>query len=183
MIHRGLSRTAILLLSLGFLGPLSAQSTPPAHRFRNEVTVAELIASDLDGKAFEVGSLAGKVVLLDFWATWCAPCLEAFPLLKEMHAALDGDDFEIVSVTLYSGLPEDIQWVMDKYKPDHPVVLGDPQIPVTFGIIGFPTYLLMGKDGKLVRRYVGDFNDPLGRALADARALINNEPLAEATKP
>lgn len=183
MIHRGLSRTAILLLILGYLGPLPAQSTSPAHQSRNEVTVAELIASDLAGNSFDVKTLAGKVVLLDFWATWCAPCLEAFPPLKEMRTELGSAEFEIVSVTLYSGLPEDIQWVMDKYKPDHPVLLGGPQIPVTFGIIGFPTYLLMGKDGKLVRRYVGDFNDPLGRALADARALVNDEPLAEAAKP
>ena len=181
MIHRSLSRAAILLLILGYLGSLSAQSTSPAHQSRNNVALTDLIATDLDGRPFDPAVLAGKVVLLDFWATWCAPCLEAFPALKQIQKELGEDGFQVVSVTLYSGSASDLEWVMDKYKPNHQVVIGESRVPITYGIIGFPTYLLMGKDGRLVRRYVGDFENPLGRALEDARALLNDESLAEVT--
>ena len=166
---------ALWLLNAGASGQPS--NTTPSDR--NDVNVSQLVATTFDNHSFDPASLDGKIVVLDFWATWCAPCLAAFPALKALQDRFDDDQFRVISVALYSGDAEQLQWVKDKYELTHTMLMGSTELPLVYDIIGFPSYLLMDRGGKLLRRYVGDFNDPVGGISKDVAMLMNGESIAE----
>ena len=170
-----LAALALLLVNVAAGG----QPSRPGPSDRNDVNVSKLVATSFDNQSFDPATVDGKIVVLDFWATWCSPCLEAFPSLKALQDRFDGDKFQVISIALYSGDAEELQWVKDKYELTHTMLMGSTDIPLVYGIIGFPTYLLMDRNGKLLRRYVGDFNDPVGRISKDVALLLNGKSIAE----
>lgn len=113
-------------------------------------------AVDLKGQAFNANSLKGKTVLLDFWAVWCAPCIAAFPTLKKLNQDLKKDNFEVVGVAVYSGTYKDVRQFVAKHNLDYKIVVGDDDMVEKFGVIGYPTYFLIGPDGKIHKKYVGE---------------------------
>lgn len=169
---------AAALLWLVTVAAWGQQSTA-ATADRNDVNVSQLIATSFNYSSFNPATVDGKIVLLDFWATWCSPCLAAFPALKALQDKFDNDKFQLISIALYSGDAEQLGWIKDEYQLTHTMLVGDANVPIVYGIIGFPTYLLMDRDGRLLRRYVGDFDDPVGRISKDVALLLNGEPIAE----
>ncbi len=79
--------TLIILMIAGHIFPLSG----PAINFK---------AKDIKGNAVELNKLKGKVVVLDFWATWCPPCIREIPNLKKIYSDFKNDNFEIISIAL-----------------------------------------------------------------------------------
>lgn len=116
------------------------------------------------GKARTFAEFKGKVVLLDFWATWCAPCLEAFPSLKEWHQDFKRDGFEILGVTRYYGMvggmpadnPNEIAYFKAfRQREDLPydfVVGKDQNIQLLYGATALPTAVLIDRKG--IVRYI-----------------------------
>lgn len=139
-------------------------SQPPVH-------ITELQAMNLDGSPFQGSSLRGKVILLDFWAVWCGPCLKAFPDLLKLNRDLVDRNFEVVGIAAYSGTAADVRQAVDKFGLDYKVVMGDPAILEHFGVIGFPTYFLMGPDGVVVKKYVGEVAQLYDQVKGDVEAL------------
>ena len=137
--------------------------------------ITEVQAINLDGSPFLGASLKGKVILLDFWAVWCGPCLKAFPDLVKLNRDLAGQNFEVISIASYSGTAQDVLPVVEQYAIDYRVLIGDPTLVERFGVIGFPTYFLMGPDGTLVKKYVGEVAQLYDRVKNDVRA-IQSEP-------
>ena len=85
-------------------GPAPATADKPESPARHGVQLADLwadlAAQDLDGRTWTVADFEGRVVLLDFWATWCAPCLADFPHLERARASYDDQDLVILAVSL-----------------------------------------------------------------------------------
>ncbi|MCH8327452.1 MAG: TlpA family protein disulfide reductase [Candidatus Marinimicrobia bacterium] len=169
---------AAALLWLVTVAAWGQQSTA-ATNDRNDVNVSQLVATSFNYSPFNPATVDGKIVLLDFWATWCSPCLAAFPALKALQDKFGDDNFQLISIALYSGDAEQLGWIKDEYQLTHTMLVGDANVPIVYDIIGFPTYLLMDRDGRLLRRYVGDFDDPVGRISKDVALLLNGEPIAE----
>ena len=100
--------------------------------------------------------LKGKVVVVDFWATWCQPCIQEIPNYNKMKEEYSGKDVEILGVTLESGSLEDAKPKVEELKMAYPVVMGTDEVVDGFGgLIGFPTTFLVGKDGKVYKKYLG----------------------------
>jgi len=112
-------------------------------------------ARRLDGSDFDARELRGKLVLLDFWAVWCPPCIGAFPELSELAEELGDRPFELVGVTVHSGSPEDVREVLRDHDVRYTVVVADNDLTYEFGVIGYPTYLLIDPEGRVHRKYVG----------------------------
>jgi thiol-disulfide isomerase/thioredoxin len=122
----------------------------------------------LDGKPLSLKSYRGKYVLLDFWATWCAPCRQELPHLKELHKKFGTDKrFELVSLSLDNertaprdfAKKEGIPWVQG--------FLGktvDSAVTADYGVTGIPAIFLIGPDGRIVAK------DLRGTAAAEAVA-------------
>jgi thiol-disulfide isomerase/thioredoxin len=118
----------------------------------------------LPGNAQTLASLRGRVVLLDFWATWCVPCIEAFPSLIEWHQTFQKDGLEILAVTKYHGMAEgfpvdnaaEIDF-LQRFKranrlPFSFVVAKDTGNQLAYGATAIPTVVLIDRKG--VIRYI-----------------------------
>jgi len=110
---------------------------------------------DLDGGMVHSSELSGKVVLLNFWATWCGPCKEEMPALARLQSRFDSRQFQVVTVTT-DRHPKGIKQYLD-YLGIHLTVLFDEHEDVSrsFMVRGLPTTVLIAQDGRAVGRAVG----------------------------
>ncbi len=98
---------------------------------------------NLKGQPFRGVDLKGKIVLLDFWAVWCHPCIKAFPVLSRLQRELRPLGLETLGIAVHSGTYEDVRKFLKKHPVDFPVVVGDEDLLDNFGVIGFPHYFLI----------------------------------------
>lgn len=126
----------------------------------------------VNGQGTEVGldSLRGKVVLLNVWATWCAPCREEMPALNRLQEALGSDKFEVVALAVDKSGIEGARKFLTDIKADKLAVYADPTAKegTTLKVIGMPTTILIDADGKEIGRLIG----PAHWDSADAKRLI-----------
>jgi len=136
--------------------------------------LAEIAFASADGTQRSLGDWRGRVVLLNFWATWCAPCRHEMPTLDNLQAKLGGDDFEVVALSL------------DRGGFDKPKVffadIGVKDLKLyndasgksgrTLRAVGMPTTLLIGRDGAEIGRIAGPAEWDSEEALALIRAAL-----------
>lgn len=122
------------------------------------------------GKDLKLSDYHGKVILIDFWASWCPPCREEMPLLIKFYKAHKDSDFEMIAVNIDND-KDNMQHFLDKLfpEPEFPIVVDDNQkIPPLFNIQAMPTTIFVDKKGKIrfwhngfQKSYVDDFNSEL----------------------
>lgn len=140
----------------------------------------EIEATLLDGKTFRLSELKGQVVMLDFWATWCGPCLDALPVITEVGQALA--DQGVVTYALNIGeTPEEIQTFLAEHKIDLPVIL-DPEGETAdrYHTEAVPQTVLIDKQGRVAAVHVGFAGlDELRQQLTEQlQALADDQPAA-----
>jgi thiol-disulfide isomerase/thioredoxin len=136
-------------------------TTTSASAPDSAIGVSDLVFKDLDGKELKLSDLRGKVVLLDFWATWCEPCKIETPWLIEFQKKYGPKGFTVVGVAMDEGGQKIVQPYMQTARFDmedgskesinYPIVLGTDALSDKFGVNGFPTGVLISRDGKLVK--------------------------------
>ena len=149
-----------LLLWILFGGAIGAPTglgegeSRPAPPFR----LADLTGAERDLKDF-----AGEVLLIDFWATWCEPCVKALPHLDELAAEFGEGKFRVVAITVDDAddLPE-IKKVLAEKKLSHLLVLLDPMSDTSeaFGVGQMPTSYLVDRQQRIIKVYSGVPEDP-----------------------
>jgi len=117
--------------------------------------VPDFKLNDLNGKAFSSSQFRGNVVLLDLWATWCEPCVADIPMLNRLHEKFGNKGLKVVGIAVESGWAKDIKPHVAKLGIKYPVLVGTDKIVERYGMIGFPTTYMIGRDGKLVKKYLG----------------------------
>ena len=111
---------------------------------------------DTDGKLVKSSDFAGKVVILDFWATWCPPCKAEIPGFVELQKKYGEKGLVVVGVSLDGQGPGVVKPFMKQFGMNYPVVMGDAKIVQDFGgIRGIPTTFIIDRSGNAVARYVG----------------------------
>jgi peroxiredoxin len=122
---------------------------------RNQVPAPEFALRTLEGRPLESSSLLGKVVVVNFWATWCVPCKEEMPSLQKLKQRFNPDEFELLAITT-DQQREAIKGFMQALGLTFPVLMDDTRdISAAFGVRGLPTTVLIGRDGRIVARAVG----------------------------
>ena len=152
----------------GLLPAAFAQVLQPAPAFNLE---------SIGGTRFTSKALEGKVVLLDFWATWCQPCIEEIPRWNDLYARYQGKGFVVLGMTIRSGWASDIKPDAGKLKITYPVVVGNDDVEKGFGgIWGFPTTFLVNRKGQIYKKYTGTYPQKQTQIEADIQKLLAEKP-------
>ena len=115
----------------------------------------------LDGKTLALAGFTGKVVLVDFWATWCDPCREEIPDLVKLRDRLKVKGFEILGVSMDEEGAKAVKKFMAKQPISYPVVLNNGERPPAGWVVpGLPTAYLIGRRGEVLKRWFGEKDMP-----------------------
>ena len=122
---------------------------------------AALSGPTLDGKTLALSGFAGKVVLVDFWATWCDPCKEEIPDLVKLRERLKDQGFEIFGVSMDEEGGKAVKKFTARQPISYPVVLnGGERPPKGWTVPGLPTAYLIGRRGEVLKRWFGEKDMP-----------------------
>lgn len=166
----------ILVLALSAVGVWNALSSPETDRLRNArgatagprtfaltpyatpKPVASVSFQDGSGRQLTLVDFKGKVVLLNVWATWCAPCRKEMPTLDRLQAQLGGKDFEVVALSIDRGGPGVVRKFFSDIGIRALALYVDPSMDAMskLAIIGVPTTLLIDRTGREVARHTGE---------------------------
>ena len=112
--------------------------------------------TDASGKIHRLSDYRGKWVLVNFWATWCPPCLEEMPDLGALYDARRGNDLLVIGVAVDFQNPREVIEFADNMLVSYPIVLGDKKVTDQFARIrGLPTTLIYDPKGELVKTHLG----------------------------
>lgn len=112
---------------------------------------------DLEGKIFRLAETKGKVVILDFWATWCPPCQESVPHLVELQEKYGDQGLQIVGISLDHRGRRVVEPFAKRFKVNYKILVGDyRQVVEDYGgIFGIPTLFVIDREGKVVAHFIG----------------------------
>ncbi len=109
-----------------------------------------------DGKTIELKKLQGRVVVVNFWATWCGPCKAEIPGFLEVYQQYKSKGLEIVGISLDQEGWKPVKPFIDRYKITYPVVVGDAKLAEAYGgIDAIPTTFIVDKKGNIAKRHIG----------------------------
>jgi peroxiredoxin len=143
--------------------------------------VPDLVAMNLDGDTISLQSLRGEVVLLNLWATWCAPCRHETPFLQSKYVEYRSQGFEIVGVSMDNrGATEAIEQFVQEYGVTYTILHDPMQMGLTsYRAIGLPATFLINRDGTLrwfLYGPVTEENELFVTAIEDALRLTDSLP-------
>jgi thiol-disulfide isomerase/thioredoxin len=171
--------------AIALLGILSLSCKAPqgggggaAPEANEHKSAPDLVLAKVDGSGtLSLSEQKGKVVLVDLWATWCAPCIKELPHLQALSEKHRPEDFLMLGIVLESGDPEEVQAFVAEKEIRYPMVLGEEGTKESFGpFLGYPTKYLIDREGRVVKRYFGMVGDELA---ADVETLIRTGTLDE----
>jgi len=138
---------------------------PNPDNLKADLPEPELTLKDLDGKDVSLGEYKGKVVLVNFWATWCEPCQVEIPWLIEMQAKYGPKGFVILGIALDEEGKSAVAPYVAKERFDvngqklpmtYKILIGNDEAADKFGgLFGYPTSVLISRDGKQIKRVTG----------------------------
>ena len=127
----------------------------PAQTLLLHKQAPSFIRPDLSGRQVDLAAFRGKVVLLNFWATWCAPCRVELPRFAAWQKRYGTAGLQVIAVSMDDD-PALARTAADKLQLNFPVVQGDEELGTKYGgVLGLPITFLIGRDGEVIARIKG----------------------------
>jgi peroxiredoxin len=125
--------------------------------------------TDLDGKPVRLADLRGKLVWLNFWATWCPPCQSETPVLRDMADRYGDRGLEIVGIAVQETTVDDVRAYTERYGIDYTIAFdASADIFHLYRVFALPTQVLIGPDGRILEVVNGPMSDANARARVEA---------------
>ncbi len=165
-------RALIALFATGIVigacsaGPERPAGSPPADApvvklLRDPIDVPPFSVTDLNGRAISSADLRGKVVIVNFWATWCPPCREEIPDLIALQTKYR-DQLVVLGISEDEGPVGEVEAFVAEHKMNYPVALTTPELRKVFrGVTALPTTFVVDREGRIAQKHVGLLNAEL----------------------
>ncbi len=153
-----MSRVLAAIFALLLIQPLAAATLVKAPlKLKVGDLAPQFVRRDLQGHLFDLKAQRGKIVLIDFWASWCPPCILAIPHLAQLQKKYSGRGFQVVGISMDDSA-DTAKQTMQTIAFNYPVVLGDAKFGNRYGgVLGLPLQFLVGADGKILAIWNGEF--------------------------
>jgi thiol-disulfide isomerase/thioredoxin len=153
---------SVAFYSRGLLKALLVSASLLASQFSLAIEAGDLappISLPSVNGNFSLESLKGKVVYLDFWASWCGPCRQSFPWMNSMHKKYSSQGLVIVAVNLDQSASDATRF-LEKTPADFLVAFDEKGLsPISYGVRGMPTSLVIDRNGKVIAKHMGFNNE------------------------
>jgi thiol-disulfide isomerase/thioredoxin len=136
---------ALILISFLFANAVGQQPAP----------LAEFSLPKLDGQTLRSQELKDKIVVLDFWATWCENCVSEIPEFNKLEKDYSSRGVRVIGLAVQSGWASDIQKFVKQYDMRYTILVGNDDTVTDFGVISFPNTYVIGPGWKVYKKYSG----------------------------
>ena len=155
MTKRAVSALGLMVVVAGLYFVIRHHGAPGGVSSSEHSLAPNFSLLDITGQRVELSSYRGKVVLLDFWATWCDPCRDEIPHFIELQDKYREPGLQVIGVSMDDG-PEPVREFSRRFKMNYPVVLGNANTGELYGgVLGLPMAFLIGRDGRIRARHIG----------------------------
>ena len=166
-----LKKILVLILCMGgfFLLPQCGKEKESPAGLAPDFTLKTLA-----GQEITLSRLKGKVVLLDFWATWCGPCRESIPHLIQLYSHYRENGFELVGMDVDKGDVETVRKFVKSMDIPYPIVVAPDDVVKSYRVNSIPATILIDKEGNIRERITG-FNSTIAQELTGKVADLTSE--------
>ena len=140
----------IFVLAAALAVGCTDMNTPP-----DASTPFNFALQDMSGKTVKLSDYTGKVVVLEFWATWCPPCRESIPGLEKLHKLYKKKGLVVLAVSVDQGGWEEVKSFVAQQGITYRVLKGTEDVSMQYQVRSIPMTLLLNKEGKITKRYLG----------------------------
>lgn len=151
-----MKRFILVLLPLVIVLFVCAKTEKTSIFGNNSSQAPDFTVKDLKGREISLSNYSGKVVFLNFWATWCAPCKAEIPDFIEAYKQYKDKGMEIIGISVDRISPKSVLKFVEKYKINYPVVMGTDKIQKDYEPGPYvPTTIIIDQEGKIRHRHIG----------------------------
>ena len=156
---------------------VSSSNPRPASEWVNSVVAGDLAPDfeleDTKGNKVTLSDLRGKIVLVNFWATWCPPCLEEMPSMERLNEVLAGDDFVMLAVNTEANGRSVVPAFLEKTPYTFPILYDDKGVvQKQYGVFKFPESFIIQKDGTVAEKIIGPLDWSSLKSITYFKGLI-----------
>lgn len=156
--------------------PAPSEATTPAL---SEDQAMHVALDDLDGTPHSLADWHGKVLVVNFWATWCPPCRQEMPLLVKLQAKYAARGLQIVGIATDEQSEQDVRRFMRQMVVNYPILMGDDQVPGIISalggqFIGLPYTVVVDREGRVIKIHSGELEPAEAEGLV--RTALNLKP-------
>lgn len=170
-MYKPLSIALIVFLTLAFssqvfpASPTAKKKTQTLTKVAGNPDAPNFRLEDQDGNFVQLSDFAGKVVIVNFWATWCPPCRESVPHLMQTYRKYKDRGFEVVGISLDTNFDDLKSYAEDK-NLSYKIVVGNQQTKVDYGVSSIPRMFIIDKEGIIRGDFLG-FSKGIGDEMAE----------------
>lgn len=168
---------AVIVLVGGSVYLVSTSSSRPPYETAKLVAIGDLAPDfqleDTKGNKVSLSDLRGKIVLVNFWATWCPPCIEEMPSMERLNEVLAGDDFVMLAINTEENGRSVVPAFLEKTPYTFPILYDDKGVvQKSYGVFKFPESFIIRKDGTVAEKIIGPLDWSSLKTITYLKGLI-----------
>ena len=179
---------AVAVLWIALASQTWSDQTAGVRAVKDRHPIADLVMPQLDGSSWRLSDHRGRVVLINYWASWCAPCRQETPGLIDLARDYRYKGLSIVGVSMDEGGKRAVESFMNEFHMPYPVLMPDLTSPSVPAVEALPTTVLVDRNGLAAKSYIGAVRESVFRAdvdrlLAEAATSSPASPYTSHTAP